>query len=74
MAKNGTGPWIGMKATGTILIQPGESCVRHRYVARNTAGTYSVTFKADPDNVDPGAVVQESNESNNERSFKYTLR
>ena len=62
------GRWVGIKATGRILIPPGESYVRHQYADRSAAGTYSVTFKADPDN-----VVAEGNEANNDRITSYSI-
>ena len=62
--------WTGITRSVAISIPPGGTFVGHQYpgIGRR-AGTNTVYFLADPDD-----VVSESNESNNQKSFTYTIR
>ena len=62
--------WTGITRSVAISIPPGGTFVGHQYpgIGRR-AGTNTVHFLADPDD-----VVSESNESNNQKIFTYTIR
>lgn len=65
MAVLGRNGWVGVTYNSAVTLAPGETFTGSQYHPETPGpGTHVVTFR-----VDPGAIVQESNDSNNERTF-----
>jgi len=61
--------WNGQTLGSDITIPPGGTFEGVKYHNYPSAGNYNATFKADPDN-----VVIESDKTNNEKTFSFTLK
>jgi hypothetical protein len=59
----------GIKMTGGLHLAPGATVNGIKYHAVTGPGTYTITFRADSDN-----VVPESNEGNNAKALTFTVK
>ena len=62
------GEWNGITSPLTITIPPGQTYTGKKYAGATTAGTYSVTFKVDHED-----LIIESDDDNNESTVSYTI-
>ncbi len=65
---NAKGTLVGKTENRDITIPPGQTQKFVQYSGINKVGTFPVTFK-----VDPGNIVNESNEMNNKKSGNFTI-